>query len=329
MDTLTVATQMTALAGLSGLFGFGMAWRWRHRAHRAETEAGGLRADLLAERHAARHDPLTGLPNRRAFHQIGAELLADPGRTHVVAAVLDLDNFKQVNDSYGHAVGDEVLVAIARRFATFAGSDLVARLGGDEFAGLLSCPRVDDPWLRQAGRRLATMLAAPVPISGGAVVVTASVGLIPVHACADLDAILRRADEAMYRAKTRPGRVARGVLALEDAADAADADDDPVCHLGLPAASPGPYLEAVHDIGSSDFRDPADTDRAVARVTVPPGVVRNLVDVRADRRRAAEARAGADPPADASGRDGGDPVLSGSRPGALAAGRFDDANPQR
>jgi diguanylate cyclase (GGDEF)-like protein len=156
---------------------------------------------LLAERHAASHDPLTGLPNRRAFYQLGAALVADPHRQHLAAALLDLDDFKQINDRYGHAAGDEVLVNVARRFATYAGDGLVARLGGDEFAALLVGVTADERWLRQAGERLAGSVAAPMRVAESTVVVTASVGLVPVDGAVDLADVLRDADAAMYRAK--------------------------------------------------------------------------------------------------------------------------------
>jgi diguanylate cyclase (GGDEF)-like protein len=211
MDPLTLA------AGVATVAGVGAGWRWRQRARQAEAEAGRLRRELLAERHAASHDPLTGLPNRRAFYQLGAELVADPRRRHLVAAVLDLDDFKQINDRYGHAAGDEVLVSIARRFASYAGDGLVARLGGDEFAGLLVSAAIDERWLHQTGETLAVILAAPIRVAGDLVVVTASVGLVPVDGCTDLGDVLRHADAAMYRAKTRRDRVA----ALRD---------DLVCH---------------------------------------------------------------------------------------------------
>jgi diguanylate cyclase (GGDEF)-like protein len=193
-------------AGLAAVAGSGAGWHWRRRAHQAEAEASRLRGELLAERHAASHDPLTGLPNRRAFYRLGATLVANP-QPNLVAALLDLDDFKQINDVYGHAAGDAVLIAVARRFAVFAGSDLVARLGGDEFAGLLTSPSIEERWLRQAEQRLAAALGAPVPVAGGvAVVVTASVGLAPLHGSTDLADVLRRADEAMYRAKARRAR---------------------------------------------------------------------------------------------------------------------------
>jgi diguanylate cyclase (GGDEF)-like protein len=202
MDPLTLAAAAATVAGA------GAGWHWRQRARRAEAEAGKLRCELLAERHAACHDPLTGLPNRRAFYQLGAELVADPRRRHLVAAVLDLDDFKQVNDKYGHAAGDEVLISIARRFAAYAGDGLVARLGGDEFAGLLASAAVDERWLDQTGETLAVILSAPIRVAGDLVAVTASVGLVPVNGCTDLADVLCHADAAMYRAKTRRARVA-------------------------------------------------------------------------------------------------------------------------
>jgi diguanylate cyclase (GGDEF)-like protein len=190
----------------------GAAWRLRGRARRAEAEAARLRQELVAERHAAAHDPLTGLPNRRAFYQLGAALVADPARRPLVAVVLDLDDFKQINDRLGHAAGDEVLITVARRFAAYAGDDLVARLGGDEFAGLLGVPDLDDTWLSCAARELADALAAPMHASGYAVLLTASVGLVPVYGDVDLAEVLRHADAAMYRAKSGGYGVSTGPL---------------------------------------------------------------------------------------------------------------------
>ncbi|HEV7898582.1 MAG TPA: GGDEF domain-containing protein [Planosporangium sp.] len=202
MDPLTIA------AGVATAAAAGAGWHWRRRARKAEAEVGRLRCELLTERHAASHDPLTGLPNRRAFYELGAALVADPQRLHLAAAVLDLDDFKQINDRYGHAAGDEVLVNVARRFATYAGDGLVARLGGDEFAALLVGATADERWLRQAGERLAVTVAAPMRVAESTVVVTASVGLVPVDRPADLADVLRHADAAMYRAKADRARMA-------------------------------------------------------------------------------------------------------------------------
>jgi diguanylate cyclase len=195
VDPLTLGVGVAAVAG------FGAAGRLGWRVRRAEALAERLRRELHAERHAASHDVLTGLPNRRAFYQLGSALVADPARHPLIAVMFDLDGFKYVNDSFGHAAGDEVLVTVARRFATFAGDNLVARLGGDEFAGLLTTGWVDGTELQQAAWSLADALAAPMWITGRGVRITASVGLVPVHGCNRLADILHHADGAMYRAK--------------------------------------------------------------------------------------------------------------------------------
>jgi diguanylate cyclase (GGDEF)-like protein len=203
VDPVTVAAGAAAAAAVAGA---GSARLHLLRARRAEAEVARLRHELRAERHAAGHDPLTGLPNRRAFYCSGSPLVADTARRPLVAVLVDLDDFKRVNDTLGHAVGDRVLVEVARRFADIAGGSLVARLGGDEFVGLLDWPTTDDRWLRQSAYLLADALAAPVDVAGRPVAVTASVGLAPVPTAADLDDVLGRADAAMYQAKTMPGR---------------------------------------------------------------------------------------------------------------------------
>ncbi|MEH1057872.1 GGDEF domain-containing protein [Micromonospora sp. CPCC 206171] len=194
-DPLSVASGISAAGALVSL------WQLRRRALRAEAEIEYLQAELAAERHAASHDPLTGLPNRRAFYRIAAALLTDAGGRPLIAVVLDLNDFKQVNDRYGHAAGDQVLVSVAQRLTAFAGDNLVARLGGDEFAGLLSSPSVDRRWIDHATRQLCAAMAAPIPVGGRSVRVTASVGLAPVSGPTQLTEALCAADAAMYRAK--------------------------------------------------------------------------------------------------------------------------------
>jgi diguanylate cyclase len=197
MDPVALATSAIAVGSV-----FAACHMWI-RATRAEAKVASLGRELEAERYAASHDSLTGLPNRRAFYQLGVTLINESARQPLVAVVIDLDDFKQINDQYGHAAGDQVLVAIAQRFAEFAGDNgdnLVARLGGDEFAGLLRVPTVDGSWLDQFARRLTEALAAPIQIVGRTVQVTASVGLAPVAGC-HLAEALRHADAAMYRVK--------------------------------------------------------------------------------------------------------------------------------
>jgi GGDEF domain-containing protein len=112
----------------------------------------------------------------------------------------------------------------------------VARLGGDEFVGLLTSPTVDGRWLHPAARRLAGALAEPMRIAGHSVVVTASIGLVPVPGCQHLAETLRRADAAMYRAKANRGQPGRYAPVF---------DDDFVCHQGTPppAGAADPDLE--------------------------------------------------------------------------------------
>ncbi|RKN14698.1 GGDEF domain-containing protein [Micromonospora musae] len=149
------------------------------------------RYELAALQRATRRDPLTGLANRTGLADAWTQLA--PLRPWVL--VVDLDGFKPVNDTHGHAAGDIVLTAVAQRLRTVHG--VAARLGGDEFAALLL-----DPNPAAAARQLAAAIATPVRLpSGIAVSVTASIGLAPAHP-AGLAAALGDADAAMYRAKT-------------------------------------------------------------------------------------------------------------------------------
>jgi diguanylate cyclase (GGDEF)-like protein len=150
----------------------------------------------------ALHDPLTGLPNRLLLLDRMQRLL-DPRRGDAVAAVfyLDLDGFKDVNDSAGHAAGDAVLVGVARRLREFCrDEDTVARLGGDEFVMVIP---TDDR--RVAAARAEAILAAlssPYPYNGRTLAVGVSIGvaLAPEHGL-DVARLLHKADAALYAAK--------------------------------------------------------------------------------------------------------------------------------
>lgn len=163
------------------------------------TDRKGLEDEL---RHRATTDSLTGLANRAEFWRLLDAATADV-RPDDAPAVLfvDLDGFKQVNDSYGHAAGDELLVAVAGRLrACVRAGDVVARLGGDEFALLLGpgdAARADD-----VATRVVARLRLPVQLTGGTVVVTASVGVARVVPGDSPGSVLHRADTAMYGAKT-------------------------------------------------------------------------------------------------------------------------------
>jgi len=155
--------------------------------------------------HQAFHDPLTGLPNRRLFRERVDHALADAARPGGGSVVLfiDLDNFKTVNDSFGHASGDEVIVAAARRIKSCArAGDTAARLGGDEFALLLENATVEQA-AALAARILVALHDTPVEFSGHTVVVGASIGIAAAGPGETTEILLRNADLAMYQAKLR------------------------------------------------------------------------------------------------------------------------------
>jgi diguanylate cyclase (GGDEF)-like protein len=145
-------------------------------------------------------DPLTGIPNRRAFmERVSAAVDAAQGRQSVVCLV-DLDGFKGVNDSSGHAAGDAVLTAVGSALAAVVReTDTVARLGGDEFAVLAGVS------VNLSGEMLAERLRAAVALVGADRGVTASVGVAEVEPGDDVGDLMHRADAAMYRSKTAGG----------------------------------------------------------------------------------------------------------------------------
>ncbi|MBB4761046.1 diguanylate cyclase domain-containing protein [Amorphoplanes digitatis] len=161
--------------------------------------------ETLAARlqHQAFHDGLTGLPNRQLYsHRLDAALAAG---APAVVMLIDLDDFKLVNDAHGHAAGDHLLKVIADRMrACVRSSDTVSRIGGDEFAVLLSSLPGDDAL--EIAARIVREIEAPVPVDGGAARVGASVGIAfarpgPAGHLPDGEALLREADHAMYAVK--------------------------------------------------------------------------------------------------------------------------------
>ncbi|MDZ7801947.1 MAG: diguanylate cyclase [Trueperaceae bacterium] len=172
-----------------------------------------LEEERARYRHLASHDPLTGLPNRRLFQDRldQATLRAQRRSLRVGLVYVDLNAFKSVNDSYGHGVGDDLLVEVARRLQTqVRAEDTVARLGGDEFAVVLSdLPSPDDA--QRIIDAFAHELRVPYVLDGRGLRVDASLGVAfyPDDGT-DREALMRAADDAMYAAKPNRTRDLRG-----------------------------------------------------------------------------------------------------------------------
>jgi diguanylate cyclase (GGDEF)-like protein len=193
--------------------------------------------------HLSHHDALTGLLNRRAFDERLRQELAGSRRTGMPLGLLmvDVDHFKRINDRHGHAGGDEALRMVAHRLASAARSnDVVARLGGEEFGVLL--PATDAAGIRHAAERLRHAVGGQaLSIAGREQAVTVSVGAsmrLATHD--DAQALLRRADQGLYRAKAE-GRDRVVFDTLE----------------GVPAAPPEPSADAP--VASPGVREPSAT----------------------------------------------------------------------
>jgi diguanylate cyclase (GGDEF)-like protein/PAS domain S-box-containing protein len=155
-------------------------------------------------RHMARHDSLTGLPNRAAFRDEMEQALKRVRRGQMIAAMcLDLDHFKNVNDTLGHLIGDKLLCAVATRLKDVVReTDTIARLGGDEFAVLQT--GLDKPEASGSfAQRIITAVNQPYDIDGHQVIVSTSIGIaIAPNDGATTEQLLRNADMALYRAKS-------------------------------------------------------------------------------------------------------------------------------
>lgn len=156
----------------------------------------------------AHHDPLTGLPNRKLFDDRldHAVLHGQRRKTTLALLYVDLDHFKPINDTYGHAAGDEVLKEVGRRLsAAVRDSDTVARLGGDEFAIILE-PEGDREIAEQVAKRIIEGLSRPIDIGVEECTIGASIG-IAISSLEDFDRLefINNADAAMYEAKKDSG----------------------------------------------------------------------------------------------------------------------------
>jgi diguanylate cyclase (GGDEF)-like protein len=184
-------------------------------------EGGGMLrtyTDITARKHAeaeiryaAQHDPLTGLANRRAFEEALADAIGPVGGgRHFALHFIDLDRFKTLNDRYGHAVGDQVLVAVSQRMRHLAReADTVARLGGDEFA-IVQYGCDDAAMALNLGQRVLDRLQEPLQIRGADGMLQLSVGasigiaLYP-ESSTNAAGLMANADRAMYAAKAGGG----------------------------------------------------------------------------------------------------------------------------
>jgi diguanylate cyclase len=208
-----------AIVGLTLIVGLLVLWAALLGVSASVTRR--LRQHAATNAYLAQHDTLTGMPNRAQFTARAEQAIAAATDARPAAiAVLDLDRFKEVNDTLGHANGDRLLVALAERLSTtMRDSDTLARLGGDEFGVVLS-------GIHGAGEavevltRLRSVLTEPVVIDGLPLTVEASVGfaLAPCDG-ADVDVLLTHADVAMYVAK----RQHHGVLHYQSSHDHHDA----------------------------------------------------------------------------------------------------------
>lgn len=161
--------------------------------------------------HMARHDSLTNLLNRREFsEQLTRRLRGGNRKQPFHVHLLDLDGFKRVNDTYGHPVGDELLVAVAQRLRrSVRTGDIVARLGGDEFGIIQTGACNIEPATRLA-ERLCDVLSTPYVIDGKRIEISACNGIVSgCHAFADEDHLMRSADLALYASKNAGGRTFR------------------------------------------------------------------------------------------------------------------------
>ena len=170
----------------------------------SEVDVSAIKQAQAHSSYLAKHDSLTGLPNRAHVMQRFDEALHEMHANDHQAALIyiDLDHFKDINDTLGHAAGDELLIEIAQRLRSIIRStDMVARLGGDEFLILMVAPDIRQE-IRRIQMRLSSTVARALTLQGTEIMVTPSVGvsIYPEHG-SDMATLLRNADLAMYSAK--------------------------------------------------------------------------------------------------------------------------------
>jgi diguanylate cyclase (GGDEF)-like protein len=197
---------LTALMAILGGLTFGVAKLMRRDARSLE-QLNAAHVELKAREgqahHLAYHDALTGLPNRAYFNAMGDQLVAaPPGPHHWAVLLIDLDRFKQVNDTLGHLGGDLLIRLVGDRLRELVSADdVVARVGGDEYAVLL-CERGSEEEIASVAGDMVGALRAPFEVLGTRVFIGASIGIACVPGCdGDRSDLMRMADIAMYRTK--------------------------------------------------------------------------------------------------------------------------------
>src|SRR4029077_1560714 len=196
-------------------------------------------------RHLAMHAPVCGLPNRIYFAERLERAIAEVRDGGPTAAVfyIDLDHFKDVNDTLGHHIGDELILNVTRRLSQIMrDDDLVARLGGDEFAIIMTCAS-DSYSLQAIADRILTAICAPFIVSGHGINVGASIGIAVIDSgIRDARDILRYADMALYRAKNE----GRNRACIYDAAMDADLSNRKLLESALRQAIKNRELHVVY-----------------------------------------------------------------------------------
>jgi diguanylate cyclase (GGDEF)-like protein len=201
-NAILAARLIVISAALGMLIAIGLFALAQRRMLVAELERTLLRSQVSERRFEADHDELTGLLNRRGFFASLREAIAARD-ARVAVLLLDLDGFKEINDTLGHAAGDALLRQIGARLrAALRDGDEIARLGGDEFAILVEAPGTTAHETNEVGRRVRATMTAPFEVAGLSLQVRASVGiaLFPEHGTT-AEELLRQSDIAMYQAK--------------------------------------------------------------------------------------------------------------------------------
>jgi diguanylate cyclase (GGDEF)-like protein len=229
-----------------------LAWR---RSVQLKHSFAQQRAAELKIRHLAYFDEVTGLHNRRHLHVVAGETV-EAGEKDVALLLIDLDQFKGINDLHGHDAGDAVLVSTADKIrASCAGEDCCVRLGGDEFAVLLRGTRAKGKRPRLLAEKLIEEFARPIDLGGAVVAIGASIGIARIErAPADLRWLLRRADLAMYEAKNAgKNRCVEFDEQMEVDLGKRAALETEIRH-GITAGEFVPYFQPIIELASGDVK---------------------------------------------------------------------------